>query len=45
MGSVRVTSQNIRVVLVDQERNILGVCGSVPGPRGGLVVVEDARKQ
>ena len=45
MGSVRVTSQNIRVVLVDQERNILGVRGSVPGPSGGLVMVEDVRKQ
>lgn len=45
MGSVRVTSQNIRVELVDQERNLLGVRGSVPGSRGGVVIVKDARKQ
>jgi large subunit ribosomal protein L3 len=45
MGSVRVTSQNIRVVLVDPERNLLGVRGSVPGPKGGLVMVKEARKQ
>ena len=41
MGSDRVTSQNIRVVLVDGERNILGVCGSVPGGKGTVVVVRE----
>ena len=44
MGSDRVTSQSLRVVLVDPERNLIGVCGSVPGGRGGLVVVQEARK-
>jgi large subunit ribosomal protein L3 len=45
MGSDRVTSQNLRVVLVDPERNLLGVRGSVPGPRGAVIVVKEARKQ
>lgn len=45
MGSVRVTSQNLRVELIDPERNLLGVNGSVPGPRGAVVVVKQARKQ
>jgi len=45
MGSVRVTSQNLRVELVDPERNLLGVNGSVPGPKGAVVVVKQARKQ
>jgi large subunit ribosomal protein L3 len=45
MGNERVTSQNLRVEFVDQERNLIGVKGSVPGPRGGLVVVKEARKQ
>lgn len=45
MGSERVTSQNIRIVLVDPERNLLGVRGSVPGPKGGLVLIKEARKQ
>ncbi|HEY59225.1 MAG TPA: 50S ribosomal protein L3 [Anaerolineae bacterium] len=45
MGNVRVTSQNLKVVLVDGEKNLLGVNGSVPGPRGGLVVIKEARKQ
>jgi len=45
MGSVRVSSQNLRVDLVDPERNLLGVRGSVPGPKGGLVMVKERRKQ
>lgn len=45
MGGTRVTSQNVEVVLVDQERNLLAVRGAVPGPKGGLVMVKQARKQ
>jgi len=45
MGNERVTTQNLRVVLVDAERNLLGVRGAVPGARGGLVVINEARKQ
>ncbi len=45
MGNVRVTSQNLLVALVDPERNLLAVRGSVPGPKGGLVLVKPARKQ
>ena len=45
MGSDRVTAQGLKVVLVDAERNLLGVHGAVPGPRGGVVLIKDARKQ
>jgi len=45
MGNARVTSSNVRVVLVDLERNLLAVDGSVPGPKGGMVVIKLARKQ
>ena len=45
MGNVRVTSQGLKVVLVDSERNLIGVMGSVPGAKGGLVVIKGARKQ
>jgi large subunit ribosomal protein L3 len=44
MGNERVTTQNLLVVLVDSERNLLGVRGSVPGPKGGLVLINGARK-
>jgi large subunit ribosomal protein L3 len=45
MGHTLVTSSNIKIVLVDQERNLLGVNGAVPGPKGSLLVVKEARKQ
>jgi large subunit ribosomal protein L3 len=45
MGSDRVTAQNLKVVLVDSERNLLGIHGAVPGPKGGLVMIKEARKQ
>ena len=45
MGNVRVTSQNLLVALVDPKRNLLAVHGSVPGPKGALVFVKEARKQ
>ncbi len=45
MGDERVTAQSLKVVLVDAERNLIGVHGAVPGPKGGLVVIKEARKQ
>jgi large subunit ribosomal protein L3 len=44
MGDARVSSQNLRVELVDAERNLLAVRGSVPGAKGGVVMVQQARK-
>jgi large subunit ribosomal protein L3 len=45
MGTDRVTVQGLKVVLVDAERNLLGVHGAVPGPKGGVVMIKEARKQ
>jgi large subunit ribosomal protein L3 len=45
MGHDRVTVQNLKVVLVDTERNLLGVNGAVPGAKDGLVLIKEARKQ
>lgn len=45
MGNKQTTVQNLEVVLVDPERNLIAVRGSVPGPNGGLVVIKIARKQ
>jgi large subunit ribosomal protein L3 len=45
MGDDRVTVQNLKVVLVDGERNLLGVRGAIPGARGGIVMIQEARKK
>jgi len=43
MGNDRVTAENLEVVVVDAERNLLAVRGSVPGANGGIVIVKPAR--
>ena len=45
MGNAAVTVSNLRVVLVDPERNLLAVRGAVPGAKGGLLLITEARKQ
>lgn len=44
MGNDRVTTQNLEVVLVDTERNLLAVRGSVPGATNSLVLVKKSVK-
>ncbi len=44
MGNVRRTQQNLEIVRVDAERNLLLVKGSLPGSRGGDVIVTPAVK-
>lgn len=44
MGNVRRTAQNLEVVRVDIDRNILMIKGSVPGAKGGKVIIRKAVK-
>jgi len=44
LGNVRRSTQNIEVVRVDAERSLLLVKGSVPGARGGDVIIRPAVK-
>jgi large subunit ribosomal protein L3 len=43
-GVDRVTHQNLEVVRADAERNLLLVRGPVPGPKNGLVIVQQSVK-
>jgi len=45
MGFERVTVQNLRVEYLDPDRNLIGVRGAVPGPKGGVVIIKEARKR
>ncbi len=45
MGFERVTIHNLRVEYVDADRNLLGVRGAIPGAKGGVVMIKEARKQ
>ena len=43
-GVERVTIQNLEIVKVDNERNILLVKGCVPGPKGSVITIREAKK-
>jgi large subunit ribosomal protein L3 len=44
MGNCRVTTKNHDLVEIDEEKNLLIVKGSVPGPAGGYCIVRSAKK-
>lgn len=44
LGAERVTVQNLDIVKVDAENNLIAVKGAIPGPKGGYVVIADAKK-
>ncbi|MGH0000235.1 50S ribosomal protein L3 [Pseudovibrio ascidiaceicola] len=45
LGAERVTTQNLKVVRTDVERGLIMVEGSVPGSKGGWILVRDAIKK
>jgi large subunit ribosomal protein L3 len=45
MGQDRITTQNVKVVKTDVERGLIMVQGSVPGSKGGWIMIRDAVKK
>ena len=45
MGTVRVTTQNLKIVKTDSDRGLIMVKGAVPGSKGGWVTIKDATKK
>lgn len=45
MGNERITMQNLEVVVVDAAKNLIAVRGSIPGARGGIVMLKPARER
>ncbi len=43
MGNARTTLKNLKVVAVDEEKNLLMVRGAVPGPNGSYVLIKKAQ--
>jgi len=43
MGAAPRTARNQRLVSVDADRNLLVICGAVPGPRGGYVMIRQSK--
>lgn len=44
MGGERVTTSNLKVAIVDPDRNLIAIKGAVPGGKNGLVLIKEARK-
>jgi large subunit ribosomal protein L3 len=44
MGNAKRTTQNLEIVRVDGERNLLLIKGSVPGAKGGKVIIKPSVK-
>jgi large subunit ribosomal protein L3 len=45
MGNKQVTVQNLKVVAIDEARNLVMVQGGVPGFDEGMVIIQDAKKR
>ncbi|MBL4645258.1 MAG: 50S ribosomal protein L3 [Hyphomicrobiales bacterium] len=45
MGAERVTTQNLEVVRTDVDRGLILIKGSVPGAKGGWILISDAVKR
>lgn len=45
MGNRRVTAKNVHIVRVDKDKNLLLLRGSIPGPTGGLIVIQRAKSE
>jgi len=44
LGNVKTTVRNQKLVKVDPENNLLLICGAIPGPNGGYVVIQETNK-
>lgn len=45
MGDEKITTQNLEIVAVDDDRDLVMVKGAVPGSKGGWVILKDAVKK
>ncbi|MEI6237549.1 MAG: 50S ribosomal protein L3 [Candidatus Saccharibacteria bacterium] len=43
MGNEQVTVRNLKVALIDNDNQIIGVAGAVPGPRKGIILLKGAK--
>jgi large subunit ribosomal protein L3 len=44
MGAEQVTVRNLEVVARNDDRGVIFIAGSVPGPKGAVVRIRTARK-
>ncbi len=45
MGNKRITTQSLKIVRLDKDKNLLVIKGAIPGASRGIVTVEKAKKK
>lgn len=43
-GNARITARNLQIVMIDAENHVICVRGAVPGPNGGLIMIQPTGK-
>ena len=43
MGDTRITVKNLKVIAIDEEKNLLLIKGSVPGAMGAMLIIQQAK--
>lgn len=43
MGHSQVTTKNLKIALIDKDNSVIGVRGAVPGPKKGLVLLQEGK--
>lgn len=43
LGHEQITVKGLKVALIDTEHNVIGVTGSVPGPRKGVIILKGTK--
>jgi large subunit ribosomal protein L3 len=43
LGGDQITTRNLKIALVDMERNVIGVTGSVPGPNKSIIIIKETK--
>jgi len=43
MGTERVTTKGLKIALVDMNLGVIGVTGAVPGPRKGIILLQEVK--
>ena len=45
MGNKMVTKQNLRIIQIDNDKNLILVKGSVPGKKNSIIYLKDSVKR
>ena len=43
LGHDQVTVRNLKVALIETERNVIGVTGAIPGPNKSIVIIKESK--